>query len=98
MQGERPGGAVMTLDTIDVNCWMCGERFYVPARLHLIPPPEQGWYAEKVSANVWMWLEQRPILEHSAEHWPILVLWFFMWRAFTDISGIDVLEVYRRRS
>ena len=88
------------LTSIDIDCWICGTTFYVPARLSMLPPGvvHGPWYGKQMTANVWAYVETTEINNHVREHWPILVTLFLAWRAFIDVVGFDPLEHYRGRA
>lgn len=85
------------MTTIDIDCWICGDTFYVPARLTLLSPRyiTGPWYGKQVSANFWAYVEMTEINRHVAQHWPMLVVGFYLWRAYVDVTGIDPLAYYR---
>jgi hypothetical protein len=82
------------LTFIPIDCWLCGDHYRVPATLSLMPVEFGNVYTQQVGANVWVHVDQTMIQAHVQAHWPILVLWFHMWRAFTDVSGIDVFDYF----
>lgn len=83
------------LTSIPIDCWICGAQYRVPATISQRPSAHPQVYSQPISAHFWVNMDQTPIQMHVQGHWPVLVLWFFMWRAFIDISGIDPLEYYR---
>jgi len=89
---------MVAMTNVPIDCWMCREQYHVPAYLSLVPPSDPIWYSEPVSANVWAWVDRRPIAEHLAAHWPMILFCYFWWQARTEIMGVDVLEPYWRRA
>jgi hypothetical protein len=86
------GGVHMDLNSIQIDCWLCQSQYHVPASLRFAPARDPGWYSQQVSATVWAWVDQRPISDHLADHWPVVVFGFFLWRTMLDVRGVDILE------
>jgi hypothetical protein len=83
------------LTSIPIDCWLCGLSYRVPAMLEMTPGVSRDVYTQQVAMGVWIHVEQTPIVDHLNSHWPVICLWFFMWRAFVDITGVDVFEYYQ---
>ena len=86
---------MIALTSIPIECWVCDTTYSVPATITLIPFEADDVLTREIAAGVWIQVDQTLIRTHVNEHWSVLVLWFFMWRAFVDITGIDVLEYYQ---
>lgn len=81
------------LTSIPIECWVCGQTYRVPATLSIFPPALEETYRDywrKVSADVWIHIDQDPIKFHLSKHWPVLVVGFFLWHAFREASGVDI--------
>jgi len=83
------------LTFIPIDCWICGAHYQVPATISQRPSTDEMVMARPVSAHFWVNVDQTMIRAHIAAHWPMLVVGFFLWRAYVDVFGIDPLEYYR---
>lgn len=87
------------ITAIPIPCWICAASFDAPATLTMLAPRYMpavpgGYTSRQVSAHVWVHVDNTPIQAHLAEHWPVIVMLFYWWAGFVEITGFDPLEWY----